>query len=224
MASHEKELTLKNTKKVFFGDKFFYVSEEVYEPAEDTYLLAENLEVQPNDLILEIGAGCGILSVLSAFTAIHVVTLDISPRAVRCSKLNAKINDVSEKMDIIRGDLFEPLRESELFDLIIFNAPYLPTEEDKQKSWLEYAWEGGEKGRRLIDRFTSSVSVHLKPGGRILLVQSTLADVDETVRKLKEHKFNVRIIAENKVAFETITLIKAVKPERNDKKLNREKA
>jgi len=217
-------LTLNNTKKVFFGDKFFYVSEGVYEPAEDTYLLAENLEVQPNDLILEIGAGCGILSVLSALTAIWVVALDISPHAVRCSKLNAKINDISEKIDIIRGDLFGPLSESELFDLIILNAPYLPTESDEPKGWLEYAWEGGKNGRRLIDRFISSVSVHLKPGGRILLVQSTLSDVNETVRNLKEHSFNVRIISEHRVAFETIALIEAVKPEGNDKKLNREKA
>ena len=198
-------------KKMFFENKVFHVLPGVYEPAEDTFLLAENLEVESDDIVLEIGVGCGILSILSALKASRVVSLDVNPYAVRCAKLNARNNDVSEKIDIIRGDLFGPLKENEVFDLIIFNAPYLPTEENELKDWIDYAWAGGKKGRELIDRFISSAYKYLRASGRILLVQSTLSDVDETMKKLKKQDFNIKTIKERKVAFETITLIEATK-------------
>jgi len=208
----EKKFEEKHAKKIFFGDKIFYVLEGVYEPAEDTFLLAENLRVKSGDEVLEVGTGCGILSVLSAFKAERVIAIDINPYAVRCAKLNATVNGVSEKMDIICGDLSGLLKENGLFDLILFNAPYLPTEENEPKDWIDYAWSGGKRGRELIDRFIYSASKYLKPDGRILLVQSTLSDVKETLRKLRKQKFNVKIAGECKVAFETITLIEAIMP------------
>ncbi|MEM2111087.1 MAG: class I SAM-dependent methyltransferase [Candidatus Bathyarchaeia archaeon] len=199
-------------KKIFFEDRIFHVFNGVYEPAEDTFLLAENLQVKHSDVVLEIGCGCGILSILSAFKALRVVAVDINPYATVCTKLNAKDNGVSEKIDVLQGDLFGPLRENPLFDLVIFNAPYLPTEKDELRDWIDYAWAGGREGRKQIDRFILSVSQHLKPGGRLLLVQSTLSNVNETMTKLQKHGFIAKIIGERKVAFETITLIKAEKP------------
>ncbi|MDI6690428.1 MAG: methyltransferase, partial [Candidatus Bathyarchaeota archaeon] len=49
------------SKKVFFADYVFYVSENVYEPAEDSFLFAENLMVRERDFVLDMGIGCGIL-------------------------------------------------------------------------------------------------------------------------------------------------------------------
>ena len=198
-----------NIKKIFFEDKVFTVFDGVYEPSEDTFLIAENLAISVDDEVYDIGAGCGILSVLSATKAKKVVTVDINPYAVECTNYNAKVNEVSGKLEVIRGDLFGPLRKSCLFDVILFNAPYLPTECEKPSGWIDYAWSGGKKGREFIDRFIVHISKHLKPEGRILLVQSTLSDVNETLEKLRKQGFNVSVIAEKKVAFETITLIQA---------------
>jgi release factor glutamine methyltransferase len=49
----------------------------------------------------------------------------------------------------------------------------------------------------------------LKEGGRILLVQSTLSDVDETMRRLEGEGLRASVLAEKKVAFETIVVIQA---------------
>jgi release factor glutamine methyltransferase len=207
-----------NTRKIFFKDKVFNVFNGVYEPAEDTFLIAENLMVNVDDEVLDIGTGCGILSVISAQKANTVVALDINPEAVRCTKLNAEVNDVSDKVEVVRGDLFGPLKKESSFDVILFNAPYLPTESKKPSSWIDYAWSGGKKGRVLIDRFLAHVFKHLKPEGRILLVQSTLSDVNETLERFTKQGFNAAITAEKKVAFETITLIQA---EKKHGKMNR---
>ncbi len=200
-----------NTKITFFENKAFTVFSGVYEPAEDTFLFAENLTVNVDDEVLDVGAGCGILSVISALKARRVVAVDVSPDAVRCTKLNAEDNGVSDRVDVVRGDLFGPLRKEALFDIVLFNAPYLPTENEKPSSWIDYAWQGGKKGRELIDQFIAHAPEHVKVGGRILLVQSTLSDVEETLATFAEQGFEAKVIAEQKVAFETITVIQAKK-------------
>jgi len=211
------EKSLGAAKKIRFRDRIFFVFEEVYEPAEDTFLIAEHLKTSGH--VLEIGTGCGILSILAALQSDHVVATDINPQAVRCARLNAEINGVSEKIDLLVGDLFSPLRENSTFNVILFNAPYLPEEEREgceSKSLIDYAWSGGKDGRSIIDRFIQQAPEHLRPGGSILLVQSTLSDVEKTILEFRKRRLQAKIIAERKFLFESITLIEAVKPRRID--------
>jgi release factor glutamine methyltransferase len=198
-------------KKIVFDEFTFFVNKNVYEPAEDTFLLAENLQIEEEDVVLDIGTGCGIFAIISAKKARQVVATDINSHAVNCAKRNAKINNVSNKIEFIIGDLFQPIREGKEFSLITFNAPYLPVDSGEIKDWIDYAWTGGPSGRELIDCFIDNASLHLKDGGKILLVQSTLSDVDKTMKRLREKGFNASIVAEHKVMFETIYLIMAVK-------------
>ena len=198
-------------KKFFFNDHVFYVLENVYEPAEDTFLLAEFLLVNKNDFVLDMGTGCGILGILAAKKARAVVAVDINPHAVGCAKMNVKLNGVEGKVDILRGDLFQPIKEGEGFDIILFNAPYLPSGSDEEKTWVEKAWAGGLDGRELIDRFLLKAPNYLKMKGKILLVQSTLSNVDKTLKTLEKAGLKAKIIAEKKVAFETIVVIEARK-------------
>jgi release factor glutamine methyltransferase len=196
-------------KKIFFNDYAFYVSRDVYEPAEDTFLLAENLSVDENDVVLDLGTACGILGILAAKKAKMVVATDLNPHAVNCAKINAKLSRVEDKMDIRLGDLFQPIKQDERFSLILFNAPYLPSSRDEEKTWIERAWAGGPTGRQLIDRFISEAPRYLSENGRILLVQSSLSNINETLQKLTELGLKARIFAEKKVMFETIALIEA---------------
>ena len=194
-------------KKIFFNDHAFYVSRDVYEPAEDTFLLAENLSVDENDVVLDLGTACGILGILAAKKAKMVVATDLNPHAVNCAKMNAKLSRVEGKMDIRLGDLFQPIKQDERFSLILFNAPYLPSSRDEEKTWIGRAWAGGPTGRQLIDRFISEAPRYLSENGRILLVQSSLSNINETLQKLTELGLKARIFAEKKVMFETIALI-----------------
>ncbi|RLI05528.1 methyltransferase [Candidatus Bathyarchaeota archaeon] len=192
-----------------FAGRVFYIFDYVYEPAEDTFLIAKHLKV--DGFILDVGTGCGILSVLAASKAKHIVAVDINPYAARCAKINAEVNGVSDKIDILIGDLFNPIHENLTFDTILFNAPYLPDEKRKEsKSLIEYAWSGGKDGREVIDRFIQQAPKYLKPYGRILLVQSSLSDVEKTIREFRKRRLQARIIDEEKIFFETISLIEAL--------------
>lgn len=197
------------TKRVYYRDFTFQIPPYVYEPAEDSLLAADNLAIKENDEILDMGTGCGILAVVAAQKARRIVATDVNPHAVACAKQNTEINNLTDKVDVRRGDLFQPIRQNERFSVIVFNAPYLPSEVGESKSWLGKSWAGGATGRKLIDRFIEKAPSHLKRKGRILLVQSTLTNIDETLKRLREAKLNPRIVSEKKVAFEAIVLIQA---------------
>ncbi|MFB3889077.1 MAG: HemK2/MTQ2 family protein methyltransferase [Candidatus Bathyarchaeia archaeon] len=200
------------TKKVHVGACVFEVCENVYEPAEDSFLFAENFRVAPTDRVLDMGTGTGVLGVLAARAAREVVAIDINPFAVRCAKKNAEQNQVDDKMMFVQADLFTSLHSQVAFDVILFNAPYVPTEEAEENSWLGRAWAGGATGRQVIDRFTSQAPSHLRQGGRLFLMQSTLAGVEATRRDLTSQGLRVGIVAELCLPFfETLVLLRAEK-------------
>ena len=151
-------------KKVFFKDYVFQIYEHVYEPAEDTFLIAENMRVEEGDVVLDMGTGCGILAVLAAEKTKRVVAVDVNPYAIECALKNAEMNGAKEKIEFRQGDLFQPVKLNENFSLILFNAPYLPSEPHEERSWIGKAWAGGPNGRKIIDRFVMNALNFLADG------------------------------------------------------------
>jgi release factor glutamine methyltransferase len=197
-------------KRVHFGVYVFDVWENVYEPAEDSFLFAENLNVPKDAQVLDVGTGCGLLAIVAAAKGGNVLAADLNPYAIRCAKHNSTLNHVRAKMAFLQTDLFTAFNENAKFDLITFNAPYLPAPEHEAESWIGKAWAGGINGRQVIDRFISQTPLHLKLGGRILIMQSTLAGVEETINNFGRENVGARVIAQQKLPFfETLTLIEA---------------
>ena len=198
------------TKRINFNGLFFDINDDVYEPAEDSFLFAENLKVKRGDAVLDLGTGCGILGILAAKHAARVLAVDLNPYAIQCAKENARTNRVLGNIGFIQADLFMPLKEEARFDLITFNAPYLPSEANEEKSWIGRSWAGGANGRQVVDRFISQVHAYLKPQGRVLLMQSTLTGVEETINQFNQQNLNAHVFTERKLPFfESLTLIEA---------------
>ena len=196
------------TKRVHFNDLLFDVNDDVYEPAEDSFLFAENLGVKVGDSVLDLGTGSGILAVKAAQRAAHVLAVDLNPYAIRCARDNARLNHVSDRMDFLQGDLFSAFQAGVRFDLVLFNAPYLPSEAGEEETWIGKAWAGGANGRLVVDKFISEVPVYLKAGGRVLMMQSTLTGVDETLEAFARQGLKAAVIASQQLPFfETLTLI-----------------
>ena len=180
---------------------------EVYEPAEDSILLLKNLVDVRDKEVLEIGVGTGLISIACAKRgAKRVVGVDINPYAVKLAKENAKLNNVN--ITFFESDLFENV-EGE-FDVILFNPPYLPTsEDDKINGYLNYAFDGGENGREILDRFIYNLPNYLKKGGVAQILQSSLTGEEITINKLKSLGFKVEKVASLKVPFEELMVINA---------------
>jgi len=191
----------------------FTVPDSVYDPAEDSFMLADAAESLRGE-ILEIGCGCGIASITCAAADKHskVTGVDINPAAVECAKDNVKRNNIPNAR-FLQGDLFSPIGEKR-FDAIIFNPPYLPTsQDDKLTGNLNKAFDGGKDGRETMDLFLSDFDRHLVPGGTLLLIQSSLNDLERTRRALTAMGYKADIEAERSFFFEKLYLLKAEKPQ-----------
>ena len=186
--------------------------DEVYPPAEDTFLLIDNLLVNADDEVLEIGCGTGLVSISASYNCSKVTCTDINPHAIKCAQANIKLNN-RENVSVIISDLFENIDKR--YDLIIFNTPYLPViEEEHVDDDYSKAWDGGEDGRKVIDRFIKEAPTYLNDDGHIQLVQSSLSDNAKTLEIFDEMGFKAEITAMEHVFFEDITLITATKKSR----------
>ena len=184
--------------------------ELVYIPSDDTFLLAENLEIKEGQSVLEIGTGSGLVSMYASLLTDDVTATDINYNALELAEKNFKLNNINTiKLEF--GDLFEPVKDKK-FDVILFNTPYLPTDSDDIiNDDLNYAFDGGLDGRKVIDRFINEVSNHLNDKGIVQIIQSSLSDNDRTLHMFDRNGFIAEIAASEKFFFEEIVLINAYK-------------
>ena len=191
-------------------DFILNTDDNVYNPAEDSYLLADNLEINDGQSVLEIGTGSGIVAMYASRLTDRITVTDINFDACELARRNFKDNGI-EGIEILFGNLFEPV-ENRKFDIILFNTPYLPTEDDDViDDTINYAFDGGVNGRKVIDLFLNEVGNHLNDGGIVQLIQSSLSGNQETLSMLDELGFIAEIKASEHFFFEDITLINAYK-------------
>ena len=191
-------------------DFIINTDENVYIPAEDSYLLAENLEIKEGQSVLEIGTGSGIVAMYASRLTDKITVSDINFDACELARKNFEDNNI-ENIEILFGNMFEPV-ENRKFDVILFNTPYLPTEDDEViDDTINYAFDGGLNGRKVIDLFLNEVGNHLNDGGIVQMIQSSLSGNEETLEKLDNLGFIAEIKASEHFFFEDITLINAYK-------------
>ncbi|MBE6492446.1 MAG: methyltransferase domain-containing protein [Methanobrevibacter sp.] len=191
-------------------DFIINTDDNVYVPAEDSYLLADNLEIKKGQSVLEIGTGSGIVAMYASRLTDDITVTDINFDACELARKNFTENRI-ENIEILWGNLFEVV-ENRKFDVILFNTPYLPTEDDEVlDNTINYAFDGGLNGRKVIDLFLNEVGNHLNDGGIVQMIQSSLSGNDETLARLDEMGFIAEIAASEHFFFEDITLINAYK-------------
>lgn len=179
------------------------IETEVYEPAADSRLLREATvsEITNSDRVLEVGTGSGYVAhELLAETDATVVGSDINPIACRRAK--------DEGVPTVRTNLVSGFRDG-VFDLVVFNPPYLPrVEAAKRDDWVEAALTGGETGREVIEPFIERVGRVLASGGSVLLVVSTLTGVEEVEASAKTAGFGVETVQEASFPFEQLLVLR----------------
>lgn len=116
----------------FYGESF-YVDKRVLIPRPETEILVEKVqqlcENFENLVIVEIGCGSGIISIMLAkfFPNAKIYALDISLDALEVAKLNAKTLHV-KNIEFLQSDLLSNL-ELEKFDILVSNPPYIANDE-----------------------------------------------------------------------------------------------
>ncbi len=168
----------------------------VYSPSEDTALLLSALVVRPEERVLEVGVGGGLVSLHAARVA-WAAASDVSASAVRLAAQNAA--DLHLQLHVVRCDLMSAFRGP--FDVVAFNPPYL---EGEPTDSAERAWAGGEAGNRVALRFLLDLPRVLAPKGRAYLL---LSEHDAAARAVAPSRFSVKVLASRRLFFERLDVL-----------------
>lgn len=186
----------------------FLVKSEVYYPREDSLLFADFIidylskskeRLRKMESILDVGCGCGFISIIiykfleknlkGDIKNIRFVALDINSKAVENTKINAEIHKA--KIIVKRSNLFQYVKEK--FDLITFNAPYLPVEED-------YSYSVFQKGVNIVDKFLVEAKEFINYKGSIFLLVSSLTPMNIP------NFYKARLVKNKKIDWEELRI------------------
>jgi len=120
---------------------------------------------------LDVGTGSGIHALLAGRHATHVVAIDVNPRALAYTELNAALNGL-DNVECRNGSFFDPV-EGETFGLITCNAPFVVSPEQR---WAYR--DSGFRGDDVTAHVVREAASHLADGGYATLLGSWLI-VDE---------------------------------------------
>jgi len=193
---------------VFMASAFFRGTElkvlpNVYQPSDDSFLLAESVELEPDSAVLDLGCGSGIQGINAALLgAKTVVCTDVNKKALENAEENAERLGFSKKFEFREGGLFDCVK-GESFDLIIFNPPYVHS---NGKKFAEL--DGGKNGREILDLFLEGFSKHLKKGGKCFFLQTSLNGEKETGEILRRQGFSFEVVARKKIFFEELLVFR----------------
>ena len=199
----------------------------VYEPAEDSFILLDALEADAETLTsslankapicVEIGSGSGIvttfISQILGPTCASYLAIDLNAHANTCTRATGIANGV--QIEPVRTSLLSGLRSrlNGQVDVLLFNPPYVPTEEEEEmmaqgKGGIEGSWAGGETGTKLVDELIDGgiifnilaqkgrfYLVAIKQNNPVSLVKRLLAqglDADVSHQPSKKHVFYLR--------------------------------
>lgn len=196
----------------FMGLSFF-VDPHVLIPRQDTETLVELvLQEHPGkgERILDLctGSGCIAVSLAALGSYGPVTAVDLSPEALKVADRNCRqLLGESGQVRLLEGDLFEALGKEgedrqgpELFDILVSNPPYIPTqviqglEPEVRDFEPRMALDGKEDGLEFYRRIAAESRDFLKPGAAVYLEIGY--DQGEAVKQLLEQAGfkNVRII------------------------------
>jgi release factor glutamine methyltransferase len=169
----------------------------VFTPLSDTWLLAAAARAEarlPGGRVLDLCTGSGAVAISAALAGARTVTaVDVSRRAAWAVRLNARLNGV--RVDARHGDLLAAV-PGERFDVICANPPYLPEARDAlPRGRTARHTEAGPAGRAVLDRIIDAAPRHLRPGGVLLVVHSSVNGEAATLERMRAAGLDGRVAA-----------------------------
>ncbi|WP_437229028.1 peptide chain release factor N(5)-glutamine methyltransferase [Planctomicrobium sp. SH661] len=158
----------------------FLVRPGVFIPRPDTEILVmaalDLLKEQTSPQVLELcsGTGCVPIAIAKNHPTAQLTTVELSPTVIEVTRANVEKHQLTERIDVLHGNLFEPVPAGKKFDLIVSNPPYVQREEisklaaDIRDHEPHLALDGGEDGLDVIRHIVRESPNWLTPEGWLM--------------------------------------------------------
>ena len=191
---------LSKPRKYTYNDISVWVEPTVFPPfiTISTKLLLEFVELisLKGKTFLELGCGCGIISILAAKKGAIVTATDINDIALAALKKNAENNQVA--IEILHSDLFETL-QGKTFDFVVINPPYYPK---CPNSIAENAWFCGENFE-YFEKLFKQLPAFMTSTNAVYMILSEDCELEKIKAMALQHDIAFDLILEKKVLLET---------------------
>jgi len=176
---------------------------EIYQPEEDSHLLAKYVKKYAKGKVLDVGCGSGIQSETALKNTKNVTGVDINPNAIK----HCKLSEYTKGAKFLKSNLFSNVKGK--FNTIIFNPPYLPDAKDPKD--IKAYTTGGKHGYEIVDEFLKNANSYLEEDGIILIVFSNLTKKKKVDEIIENYLFESKLLEEKSVFFEKLYCYKIKK-------------
>ena len=188
------------TWKGRFGPMDLMVGNATFRPSTISSLLADALEIQPGSVVVDVGCGSGILSIIAAkLGAARVYGIDAADETVEIASANATAHGVADVVVFAQGDLFGPLDPSVEADVVIGDVSGIPDEIAQASGWFPSGLAGGPTGAELPMRMIEESKRLLKKGGSLFLPTGSLQDENSILERARSVFGSMRQLTERNI-------------------------
>ena len=153
--------------------------------------------------VADVGTGSGLQALAAARAgAATVMAVDVNPNAVATAAANARANGYEHRVVAVTSDLLSAIPPRSQFDVIVSNPPFCDG-----KAWdiADRAWRAGPQYQDITPLF-SQAHKRLASDGVMYLILSSHTDLEFIGAVIRRTGFDVRVISEQRVLFETLVI------------------
>lgn len=155
------------------GELKIIQNKDLYTFTSDSVILANYIKLNKNDKVLEIGGGCGVISILltEKTNCKNFCMFELQASMAKLCDKNIKLNNLNDKINLVCDDIknFEKYLSLESIDVVFSNPPYMKCDAENANNVRDIA------------RHDSKLSIHdlcscakklLKFGGAFYVIYS----------------------------------------------------
>ena len=154
---------------------------------------------------MDLCTGSGVVAIAAAGLGARKVTaFDICPHAIEYTTGNAEQAGVHVDA---RVGMWVDAFVAGPYDVVVSNPPYVPTGPDADLENIPLdvgpatAWNAGFDGREVLNPLCDNAPELLAAGGTMLIVQSELADAEQSLRRLRSGGLRAEVVLSQLIPF-----------------------
>ncbi len=201
---------------LFDGKLICAQSQDGYRFSIDAVLLAHFALPRSHDRVLDLGAGCGVVSLILAcrHPAIRLTCLEIQDSLAQLITYNISLNGLADRIELLPGDLrcISELLAVGSFDLVVCNPPYYSLGSGRQNPTDEQAVARHELKAGLADVVQAAVFA-LRTRGRLAMIYPAArgAALLTALRQVRLEPKRLQVVYPYPGADASLFLVEAVK-------------
>ena len=192
--------TEKVTWKGRFGPFDLTVAPGTFRPSTVSTMVAETMEVRDDDVVIDMGCGSGVLSIVAAKLGARMVHgVDAEAATVEIAGANAREQGVESQTTFYQGDMFDPLPEGIEADVLIGDVSGVPDEIADVTGWIPSGLSGGPSGAELPVRMLAQARRFMRKGGKLFLPTGSLQDEASILDAARDAFGRLRQLTERRI-------------------------